>query len=378
MQRTRTIRAAFAVAIILALPLAACGKKKDAAAAAPRAALTISVATAQQTLLPRTVDASGTITAWQEVAVGAETGGLTAVQVLADEGSWVKQGQLLVQMDASVLIASVKQAEAGVVSAKATLAQAESDLARSQELNAKGYLAKAALDQKVAAQGTASANLVSAQAALGAARARLAQASVRAPVSGLITSRKVVKGQIVTAGAELFTLVRDGRLELAAQVPETQLALLHPGMAGTISSDQVGRMSGAVRVITPEVDPQTRVGLARIALTSPGGFRPGMFANGQINVGALPALTAPQGAILYRDNKPGLFVIDAQNIAHYRQVQTGAKSGDLMEVTSGLNAGERVATDGAGFLADGDHVRVAARAAQPPPSASSARTPGAN
>jgi multidrug efflux pump subunit AcrA (membrane-fusion protein) len=131
-------------------------------------------------------------------------------------------------------------------------------------------------------------------------------------------------------------------------------------MAGVVSSDQVGVASGAVRVITPEVDPQTRVGLARIALSAPGGFRPGMFANGKVNVGALPALTVPTGAILYRDNKPGLFVVDAQNIAHYRQVTTGARTGEAMEITSGVNAGERVATDGAGFLADGDHVRVAA------------------
>lgn len=359
MRRNPYGRVAIAMLLALTLPLAACGKKKDAAAPAPRAALTVSVATAQQTLLPRSVDASGTITAWQEVAVGAETGGLTAVEVLADEGSWVRQGQVLLRMDSSLLDAQLKQAEAAVTSAKATLGQANSDLVRAQELNAKGYLAKAALDQKVAAQGTAAANVASAQASLQAAHAKLDQATVRAPVAGLITSRKVVKGQIVTAGSELFTLVRDGRLELAAQVPETQLALLRPGMPGVVSSDQVGTASGAVRVITPEVDPQTRVGLARIALGAPGGFRPGMFANGKVNVGALPALTVPAGAVLYRDNKPGLFVVDAQNVAHYRQVTTGARSGDVMEISTGVAAGERVATDGAGFLADGDHVRVA-------------------
>jgi RND family efflux transporter MFP subunit len=362
LRRTHPARAAFAMAVILALPLGACGPKKKPDTT-PRASLTIAVTQAQQMQLQRTVDASGTITAWQEVAVGAETGGLTAVQVLADEGSYVRQGQLLVQMDDSLLRAQEAQAVAAVASAKATLDQAVADLKRSEELKAKGYLATAALEQKIAAQGTAAAGLASAQAALNAARAKTAQASVHAPVAGLITARQVVKGQIVTSGTQLFTLVRDGRLELAAQIPETQLALVRAGMPAQVTSDQVGQVGGMVRVVTPQVDVQTRVGLARIALSSAQGFRPGMFANGKVDVGAAPALTVPSAAVLYRDNKPGAFVVDGSNVAHYRQVQTGARSGDQIEIVSGIKPGEYVATDGAGFLSEGDRVRVAARGA---------------
>ncbi len=339
--------------------LAACSKK-DEASAKPRTSLTITVAVAHVGALNRTVEASGTIVAWQDVAVGAETGGLTVVRLLADEGDYVRQGQLLLQMNDSLLVAQLRQRQASLASAKASLAQATADLARAQDLKAKGYLAQAALDARIAAQQSALANVDMAQAAVTETNARLAQASVRAPVSGLIAQRSVVPGQIVTAGAQLFRVVRDGRLELNAQVPESELAAVRAGQPAVVSTSEVGQTAATVRIVTPQIDPQTRVGLARVSLSDRGAFRPGMFAKAVINVGAQPAVLAPASTILYRDNKPGLFVIDANGLAHFRPVATGARSGDDIEIRSGLQAGERVAVQGAGFLAEGDRVNVVA------------------
>ena len=112
--------------------------------------------------------------------------------------------------------------------------------------------------------------LAAAQAALSEIRTRLGQATVRAPVSGLIASRSVTRGQIIGAGTELFRIVRDGRLELDARVPEAELLLVRPGAPATIVGDQSGRTTGTVRIVTPEVDPQTRLGVARIALAPAG------------------------------------------------------------------------------------------------------------
>lgn len=353
--------AAIAALAALALLLAGCGKDEAPPA---KSALTVTAVTATPRVLPRRVEVSGTITAWNEVVVGAETGGLTAVQVLVDEGAWVRQGQLLVKINDDLLVAQLKQQDAAVEAARATLAEAEAALARAQELKTRGFLSQAALDQRIAAQRTASANLAAALAARGEMATRLAQTSIRAPVAGLITSRSVVKGQIVAPGVELFRLVRDGKLELAAEVPEAQLLQVRAGAPATVTGDAGAVGAGTVRVVTPQVDPRTRVGLARITLAAPGGFRPGMFAKGSIDVGDQPALTVPQAAVVYRESKAGVFVIDAGGHARFRPVAAGARVGTEVEVTSGLRAGERVAVQGAGFLADGDRVSIAAPAAR--------------
>lgn len=350
-----------AVIALALIALAACGKKEETKAGPPPPSQTVTVQAATLVNVPRRVTASGNIAAWNEVIVGAETGGLTAVQVLVDEGAWVKQGQPLLVMNTDLLKAQLRQQEANVAAARATLAQANNALARARELKERGYLSQAGLDNAVAQQGTAAAQVAAAEAGLAEMRTRVGQATVRAPVSGLITSRKVVKGQIVGAGMELFRLVRDGKLELNAEVPETQLAMVRPGMPAVVTSDQLGTVNGVVRIVTPQVNTQSRVGVARIALTGAGGFRPGMFAKGEINVGEQPAVTVPSVAVVYRDNKPGVFVLGAQSVVRFRPIVIGARTKDSVEARSGLVAGERVVVEGAGFLADGDHVRVVTR-----------------
>ena len=340
----------------LAAVLAACGGKTEDAP--PKPALTVAVAPVTLQPLARTVEASGTVNAWEMVPVGAETGGLTAVAVYADEGSYVRQGQVLVKLNDAVLASQLRQQDAQVASAKATLAQAAANLRRARELREKGFLAQAALDARIAEQRTAEAGLAAAQAARAETATRRSQTEVRAPVSGLIVSRSVVKGKIVPAGEELFRLVRDGRLELSAQVPEQQISLIRPGMPATVTGEGV-TTSGVVRIVTPEIDPQTRVGLARISLAAGSGLRPGMFARAAIQVGAQPALTVPQAAVIFRADKSGVYVVDRASHVRFRPVRTGARVGDRVEALSGLVAGERIVVQGAGFLADGDLVRVA-------------------
>ncbi len=345
------------------LGLSACdhGDKAKAKTKKPvsTASQTVGVSPVTMQALPRLISASGTVQAWEEVPVGAETGGLTAVAVNAEEGQVVRQGQVLVQLNDTVLRAQLRQQEAAVASAKATQAEADAALRRSNDLQAKGYLSVSALETATARQQTAAAQVASAEAARGETAARVAQAQIRAPVSGLISKRTVTKGQIVTAGSELFRIVRDSRLELNAEIPETDLALIRPGMTAQITSEQVGSIDGRVRLVNSEVDPASRLGVARVALAAMGGFRPGMFARVQINAGAQMAATVPTTALLYREDNAGVFVVDAQNRAHFRRVGVVARTTDSTAAT-GLVEGERVVVQGAGFLGEGDHVRVAA------------------
>lgn len=361
--RIRTRWAAAAVALMTAtVALAACGghggEEKEKA---PAGTQTVSVQVAATENLPRTVTASGTVSAWEEVPVGAETGGLVATAVLVDEGAYVRQGQPLVQMNTALLDAQVRQQQAAVQTAEANAARDDAALGRAQELKERGFLSQASLDTALANQRSSQANLAAARASLAETRTRLSQATIRAPVSGQIISRSVTRGQIIAAGTELFRMVRDGRLELDAQVPETELALIRSGQGAEITSSQAAPTTGTVRIVTPEVDAETRLGLARISLAPGSQLKPGMFARARIDAGSAPATVVPTAAVLYRNNRAGVFVMQNANTVHFQPV-TVINRQQTRTAVSGLNPGARVVVEGAGFLNEGDRVRVAAAA----------------
>ena len=372
----RAFRAPAVVGLMAAsLALTACGaaEQKGEGEAQAASGQAVTVATASRTDLPRTITASGTVTAWEEVPVGAETGGLVATAVYVDEGSYVRQGQPLVQLNDALLRAQLRQQEAAVQTAEANLARDDATLARSQELKERGFLSQASLDTALADQRASAANLAAARASLAETQTRLNQATIRAPVSGLISSRSVTRGQIVQAGTELFRMVRDGRLELDAQVPETDIPLLRAGMTAAVSSDQAGETSGVIRIVTPEVSAETRLGVARIALSPGNGLRPGMFARASINAGSQPGVTVPTAAVLYRENRAGLFVLQNDNTVRFTRVTVVGRDEQRTSIT-GVEAGARVVVQGAGFLNEGDRVTVAqARPAAAAPTTAPAR-----
>ncbi|WP_292034580.1 MULTISPECIES: efflux RND transporter periplasmic adaptor subunit [unclassified Brevundimonas] len=368
---------ALILAAAAALTLSACGghgedKSKTGDKPAGASRQTVSAATAIEQALPRVIVASGSVSAWEEVPVGAETGGLTAVGVYVDEGSYVRQGQVLVKLNDALLQAQLRQQQAAVETAEANAARDDAALGRAQELKQRGFLSQASLDTALANQRASQANLASARAALSETRTRLSQSEIKAPVSGLIISRNVTRGQIVEAGTQLFRMVRDGRLELDAQVPETDLPALRAGQTATITSNEGVATSGTIRIVTPEVDPETRLGLARISLSPGSGLKPGMFARASITAGAQPTTVVPTGAVLYRNNRSGVFVLDAQSAAHFRPVTVLSRRDDQTAV-SGIEPGVRVVVQGAGFLNEGDRVTVAAA----PAAASAAAAPAA-
>lgn len=365
-----TARAGLMLAGLLAL--AACGghDEKDEKAAAP-SRQTVTAATVTLVSLPRTVTASGSVSAWEEVPVAAETGGLQAVGVYVDEGAYVRQGQILVKLNDSLLRAQLRQQDAAVAAAEANAAREEADLGRARELKERGFLSQASLDMAIAEQRAAEAQLASARASRAETATRLDQTNLRAPVAGRIISRSVTRGQIVQPGTELFRMVREGRLELDAQVPETELPLVRAGQVAAITSDQAGATTGRVRIVTPEVNPQTRLGVARISLGAGNGLRSGMFARADIDVGAQPVLTVPSASVVFREGKAGVYVIGQNGAVRFTPVKTGARSGDFVAVTEGVQAGQQVVVQGAGFLGEGDLVQIGRPAAARPAAAAS-------
>lgn len=332
------------VMLAVAAGVQGCTKKpKTDEKTAPQGA-SVNYAVVKSVIAPIHITGSGSISAWQEVPVGAETGGLTAIALLADEGQSVKQGQPLLRMDDVLLRAQVKQA-------KANYDQAEKAYQRASTLYKQGYLSAAGLD-------TAQASMLTTQAALDTAQTQLSLATVRAPVSGIVTSRTAVLGQIVSQGAELFRIVRDGRIELNMEVVEADLHQIKPGMSATVVGETGSPVSGTVRIVTPQVNATTRLGYARISVPWSSGLRPGMFAKGSIDAGQQTVLEVPSSAIVYAQNQPAVYFVGTDNKAHIHKVLLGDHIGQNVVIRDGVAPGDRVVTTGAGFLNDGDAVHL--------------------
>ena len=341
------------------------GHRAPATAAAPTAsadappALTVSVAPAVQRPMARVVVGDGSVVAWQELVIGAEVGGLRVIEVAVEEGDAVREGQLLVRLEDSVLVAQRDQARAAVEEAQAALRVAQQDLIRSVELSRSQTAARQTLEQREAAARQAEARLASARARRSEAEARFAQTRVLAPTDGVVSRRTVLLGAVTAAGQELVRLVRDNRLELDARVPELELAAVRAGQrARVVHGDRT--IEAEVRAVAPTVSSETRLGVVHVALPPGSGLCPGMFARAEILPEAAPALTVPQEAILFREGRPAVFVLagDGDRVA-LRLLTTGRRRDGMVEVTEGLAPGERVVVAGAGFLSDGDRVGVA-------------------
>lgn len=336
-----------------------------ATTAAPKPALTV-VAEAPTTLNWRqTLSANGSVAPWQELSAGAEAQGLRLTELRAQVGDRVKAGQVLAVFDDQAVRAEVQQAKAALAEAKATAAEALANAERARGLQASGALSAQQIAQYTTAATTAQARVESAQAALTVQELRLKHTQVLAPDAGTVTARSATVGAVVPAGTELFRLIRQGRLEWRGEVAAADLPRLRPGMAVSLTAAGGATAQGKVRTLAPAVDAQTRTALVYVDLGANTGdaIRAGMFATGTLALGEQPATTVAQSALVSRDGFQYLFVLGEGETPRVQQlkVQTGRRVGDRVEVTEGLPTGTpRVVVQGAGFLNDGDTVKVVA------------------
>jgi len=346
------------------------------AAAAVRPALTVTTVLPQRGSLAVTLAANGNIMAWQEAIIGAEAAGLRLTQLHANVGDQVRPGQLLATLSPLTLQADVAQSRAGLVEAEAAAAEAANNAQRARTLEGTGALSTAQINQYLTAEQTARARVEAARAVLQAQQVRLGQTKVVAPDSGIISSRTATVGAVVGAGTELFRLIRQGRLEWRAEVTSAELGRITPGTTALVTAASGARLAGRVRMIGPTVDPQTRSALVYVDLKPLPGMaasaRAGMFARGEFDLGALPALTVPQSAVVVRDGFSYAYRVNPDNRVSQVKVQTGRLAGERVEILDGLAADARVVAVGAGFLNDGDLVRVVAAPAPPTAAASAA------
>ena len=334
----------------------------DAPKAAAKPALTVTTALPQQLALPVKISANGNIAAWQEAIIGSESNGLRLVQVLVNVGDPVKAGQVLAVFSGDSVQAEVAQARASLLEAQANAADAADNAARAHTLASSGALSAQQINQYATAEQTAKARVEAAQAVLEAQQLRGRQTRVLAPDNGVISARNATVGAVVGAGTELFRLIRGGRLEWRAEVTSAELGRIKAGTPASVVAASGARLAGRVRMIAPSVDPQTRAALVYVDLPVSAGMaspaKAGMFARGEFDLGTTSALTVPQPALVVRDGFNYVFRLGPDNRISQLKVQTGRRAGDRVEISSGLAADARVVVSGAGFLNDGDLVRV--------------------
>ena len=342
--------------------------KANVSADGPRPALSVTVVKPAGTDLPRRLAANGSVAAWQEAAVGTETGGLRLAEVRADVGDLVKKGQVLAVFARETPAAEMAQAKASLAEAQAALADARTNAGRARSIQASGALSPIQQAQYQTAEATAQARADGALAALALQELRLEHTRVLAPDDGIISARApaAAVGTVVGQGQELFRLIRRQRLEWRGEVTAAELESLKPGQPVQVTTPGGTTVAGRVRTVAPAVDPQTRNALVYVDLPPAAGagrnapFKAGMFARGEFELGKSSGLTLPQAAVVLRDGNSYVFRVQPDGRVVQAKVQVGRRVGERVEITAGLDAAATVAGPGAGFLNDGDLVKVVA------------------
>jgi RND family efflux transporter MFP subunit len=366
---------------------AACPTPAQSAADQPRAVEppAVTVAPAVKREFVDRLFVSGTLVAREEAQVASRVDGLTIVEVDAEDGDRVKEGQILARLDRSQLDAmlaendaSTKRADAAIDQAQSLIAQSQaqvqfsnSDFERARKLEA-GIMAASTVEQREMAMKTAQAQLSASQNALGVAEAdrksrdaerqellvRIDRTAVRAPVSGVISRRSAKPGAAAsTSGEPLFRIIEDGAIDLEADVPEQSLARLAVGMPAELKLPGVeSEVSGRVRLVNQEVDRASRTGKVRIALSDVSHAHIGAFASGQVELTRRDGLGVPASA-LTRDGDSARLDVVLDGRVQERQVTPGIVDGDVVEIKQGLAEGESIVTRAAAFLRPGDRVR---------------------
>lgn len=357
--QTRRGRIALAAVGLLALAAFVFTRQPASKSAAPTShpALTVTARTLDVADLARSVVANGSVHPWQEIIIGPEVGGYRVEQVLVDVGDKVRSGQELVRLAGDLLAADVSSKKASVASAEATLANADSALKRAQSLSTSGVLSASDLDRLRSEELAARARVEVAKAELEGAELRLRYTRVTAPDDGVISARNVSVGQIAQTGAEMLRMVRKGRVEWRAEIPEARMREIKVGQSVHLTTADGSTVDGKVRTVAPTVESATRTGLVYVDIPA-GAAKAGMFARGEIVLERSAAHMAPVASIVIQDGYSYVFVLNADDTVQRRHVETGAVKGNAIEIVSGLQAGERIVDKGAGFLKDGDLVKV--------------------
>ncbi|MCO5139150.1 MULTISPECIES: efflux RND transporter periplasmic adaptor subunit [unclassified Shinella] len=337
-----------------------------------------------RTLVDRVV-ATGSVQAVEDVYVTPLVDGLSIRTLAADVGDRVEAGGTLATLNDDALVLQKSQTEASLAKANAALAQIEAQLVeakanadeavrvrdRAQRLVKSGSQSQAAADQAVAAADAALARVNSAEQAIAVSQAdikvaqsqiddidlKLARTAVKSPVAGIVSARTAKIGAIASgAAAPLFTVIRDGEIELKADVSEDGILKLAPDQKATVTlAGGAATLTGTIRLVEPTLDPQSRLGRVYIRFDEPGKARAGMFASAQIVVEEKEGVVLPLSAVTTAGGKTVARKVE-DGVVKLVPVETGIQDGQVIEIVSGLAAGDEVVAKAGAYVREGDRI----------------------
>ena len=319
----------------------------------------VSVAVPGRQDIDRVISGTGSLAARREMPVGVAGEGGEVTRVLLGPGDWVGAGQVLATVDRSVQAQTAQSQAANVRVAQADPGIAQAELDRAKQLVARGFVSKADIDRKTATRDAAAARVRVAQAQHSEINARNRRLDIRSPAAGLVLTRAVEPGQIISSGSgTLFRVAQGGQFEMRVQLSEADLQRIPLGArvdVTPVGTDQT--FTGEVWQVSPVIDPQTRQGIARVALSYSKALRPGGFASARIHSGGQVAPLLPQSAIQSDSKGNFVYVLNAKDETERRAITTGDVSDTGVAITNGLNGTERVVVTAGAFLNPGQKVR---------------------
>lgn len=355
------LAATLAVGSLILAPAAF--SQESAESSSPAASLTVNVAKPETLMWPVTIPTSGRLAAWHEAVIAAEAGGMKIIDVKADVGATVKKGDLLVQFSPETANATLQQQQAAVEAAEATLEQATANADRARGLTGSGALSQQQTTEYLITERKAKADLSSAQAALASAQLTLDRTKIYAVDDGIISERMASLGDVVTAGEELFKLIRQNRIEWQAELPVKRVADVRTGTIAVIPTP-FGDVRGEVRLISPTTSTDNGRVKVYVALHPDEDVpqpKVGILVSGYFEFDQTEALAVASTAVVLRDGFSYVFTVnegDTPTVTRKR-VETGRRQDDRVEILSGIEKSDDVVISGGTFLADGSVVRVA-------------------
>lgn len=303
------------------------------------------------------VKVTGTIAAQYDMPVSVEGEGGRVAAVLVEAGDTVKKGQVLARINTDVLRPQVAQLAAMLEEARADARLAAAEHERVKAVSGSGAISREDVERRAAAAEMRMARAKVAEAQLREAEARLARAEVRAPADGVVLTRAVEVGQAATQGVVLFRIARDGKVELRGEVAEQDMPHLKAGQKAAVRIAGVDRVfEGQVWLLGPTIDPQTRLGMVRVALSPDPLLRPGAFAHGFVAAGEAQKPVLPHSALQADATGAFVYVVGEENKVIRRPVRVGNTVEQGIVIEDGLSGEEQVVASAGAFLREGEAI----------------------
>ncbi|MGA8740748.1 MAG: efflux RND transporter periplasmic adaptor subunit [Terracidiphilus sp.] len=315
------------------------------------------VVESQQQLVPVSLRSTGTVHARETAVVSAQVMGRIQ-QVMVHEGDAVRAGQTLIVLDDAALRSQLEQAQAGVKAAEGAQAAAQTNAAlatstlnRYKQLESQKSVSPQEMDEvsrraEAAASGVEAvrAQTDAARAQESSARTMLGYTHLVAPFAGVVTARMADPGTMAAPGVPLLQIDQAANLQLQSAADQSVIGVIHKGMKVQVAIDGVasGNPAGTVAEIVPAADPSSHSFLVKIDLPASSQTRAGMYGTAEFANGTRQAILIPRSTVVARGSLNCVYVLDGQGIAQLRYVTLGAPQGNLVEILSGVSAGEKL------------------------------------